>query len=174
MHTDTVLRNSAACSTCSAWAWPTRWGLAPGPSIPTTRRPCGPWASAATSSARCSGRCAAMHGESREPAVFEPGDDGRTIMGRVAEGLWKVPSDLPEQGRRYDAQRLSGVAVELKSHPTHRAAGPRDRRDLAGPAVDRWGRGLGDLGFGSEVKEALHKRAGFLVEQGLLDHLEKA
>ncbi|MDX4953610.1 DUF3363 domain-containing protein [Delftia acidovorans] len=115
-----------------------------------------------------------MHGESREPAVFEPGDDGRTIMGRVAEGLWKVPGDLPEQGRRYDAQRLSGVAVELKSHPTHRAAGPRDRRDLAGPAVDRWGRGLGDLGFGSEVKEALHKRAGFLVEQGLVDHLEKA
>lgn len=64
-----------------------------------------------------------MHGESREPAVFEPGDDGRTIMGRVAEGLWKVPSDLPEQGRRYDAQRLSGVAVELKSHlPIERQA----------------------------------------------------
>jgi len=64
-----------------------------------------------------------MHGESREPAVFEPGDDGRTIMGRVAEGLWKVPGDLPEQGCRYDAQRLSGVAVELKSHlPIERQA----------------------------------------------------
>lgn len=115
-----------------------------------------------------------MHGESREPAVFEPGDDGRTIMGRVAEGLWKVPGDLPEQGRRYDAQRLSGVAVELKSHL------PIERQTPAIGAI--WldqqliggGRGLGDLGFGSEVKEALHKRAGFLVEQGLVDHLEKA
>ncbi|MFU7556995.1 DUF3363 domain-containing protein, partial [Pseudomonas paraeruginosa] len=38
------------------------------------------------------------------------------IVERVAEGLWKVPDDLPEQGRRYDAQRLGGVAVELKSH----------------------------------------------------------
>jgi type IV secretory pathway VirD2 relaxase len=29
------------------------------------------------------------------------------IVERVAEGLWKVPADLPEQGRRYDAQRLA-------------------------------------------------------------------
>jgi len=38
------------------------------------------------------------------------------IVARVAEGLWKVPNDLDEQGRCYDAQRLGGVAVELKSH----------------------------------------------------------
>jgi hypothetical protein len=42
---------------------------------------------------------------------------------RVAEGLWKVPDDLAERGRRYDAQRLGGVAVELKSHlPIERQA----------------------------------------------------
>src|SRR3546814_3555521 len=35
---------------------------------------------------------------------------------RLAEGLWKVPDDLAEQGRRYDAQRLGGATVELKSH----------------------------------------------------------
>jgi type IV secretory pathway VirD2 relaxase len=45
------------------------------------------------------------------------------IVERVAEGLWKVPDDLAEQGRRYDAQRLGGVAVELKSHlPIERQA----------------------------------------------------
>ncbi len=38
------------------------------------------------------------------------------IVEGVAEGLWKVPDDLPERGRQYDAQRLGGVAVELKSH----------------------------------------------------------
>ncbi|MGP8473924.1 hypothetical protein [Burkholderia sp. PR2] len=31
-------------------------------------------------------------------------------MERVAEGLRKVPGDLPEQGRRYDAQHLGDVA----------------------------------------------------------------
>lgn len=36
------------------------------------------------------------------------------IVERVAEGLWKVPDDLPEQGRRYDGDRLGGVAVEVR------------------------------------------------------------
>jgi hypothetical protein len=31
------------------------------------------------------------------------------IVERVAEGLWKVPDDLAERGRQYDAQRLGGV-----------------------------------------------------------------
>jgi len=31
------------------------------------------------------------------------------------------------------------------------------------------GKGLGDLGFGSEVKHAMQQRADFLVEQGLAD-----
>ncbi|WP_445707534.1 hypothetical protein [Escherichia coli] len=37
----------------------------------------------------------------------------------VAEGLWKVPDDLPEQGRRYDAQRLGGVTVELNDYTNY-------------------------------------------------------
>jgi type IV secretory pathway VirD2 relaxase len=45
------------------------------------------------------------------------------IVERVAEGVWRVPTDLPEQGRQYDAQRLGGVAVELRSHlPIERQA----------------------------------------------------
>ena len=91
------------------------------------------------------------------------------IVERVAEGLWKVPGDLPEKGRRYDAQRLGGVAVELKSHlPIERQA-----RVIGATWLDQQliggGSGLGDLGFGSEVKEALQKRADFLAEQGLAE-----
>lgn len=91
------------------------------------------------------------------------------IVERVAEGLWKVPDDLPEQGRQYDAQRLGGVAVELKSHlPIERQARVigatwLDQQLIAG------GKGLGDLGFGSEAREALQKRADFLAEQGLAE-----
>lgn len=34
-----------------------------------------------------------------------------------------VSNDVPERGRQYDAQRLGGVAVELKSHlPIERQA----------------------------------------------------
>ena len=91
------------------------------------------------------------------------------IVERVAEGLWKVPDDLPERGRQYDAQRLGGVAVELKSHlPIERQA-----RVIGATWLDQQliggGRGLGDLGFGSETKQAMQQRTNFLAEQGLAE-----
>jgi type IV secretory pathway VirD2 relaxase len=92
------------------------------------------------------------------------------IVEREAEGVWRVPSDLAERGRQYDGQRLGGgVAVELKSHlPIERQARVigatwLDQQLIAG------GRGLGDLGFGGEVKVALRERADFLAEQGLAE-----
>ena len=89
------------------------------------------------------------------------------IVERVAEGLWKVPDDLSERGRQYDAQRLGGVAVDLKSHlPIERQA-----RVIGATWLDQQliggGRGLGDLGFGGDAKQALQQRADFLEEQGL-------
>ncbi len=89
------------------------------------------------------------------------------IVERVAEGLWKVPDDLTERGRQYDAQRLGGVAVELKSHlPIERQA-----RVIGATWLDQQlissGRGLGDLGFGGDAKQAMQQRADFLEEQGL-------
>lgn len=89
------------------------------------------------------------------------------IVERVADGLWKVPDDLAERGRQNDAQRLGGVALELKSHlPIERQA-----RVIGATWLDQQliggGKGLGDLGFGGETKEALQQRADFLEEQGL-------
>ncbi|MGV8584610.1 DUF3363 domain-containing protein, partial [Pseudomonas aeruginosa] len=68
------------------------------------------------------------------------------IVERMAEGLWKVPDDLPERGRQYDAQRRGGVAVELKSHlPIEKLA-----RIIGATWLDQQligsGRGLGELG----------------------------
>ena len=93
------------------------------------------------------------------------------IVEREAEGVWRVPGDLAEQGRQYDAQRLGGgVAVELKSHLTI----DRQARVIGATWLDQQliggGKGLGDLGFGSEVKDALRQRADFLAEQGLAEH----
>ena len=91
------------------------------------------------------------------------------IVERVAEGLWKVPADLPERGRQYDAQRLGGVTVEIKSHlPIERQA-----RVIGATWLDQQliggGQGLGDLGFGAEAKQAMQQRADFLAEQGLAE-----
>jgi len=92
------------------------------------------------------------------------------IVERVTEGLWKVPDDLPERGRRYDSQRLGGgVTVELKSNlPIE-----RQTRVIGATWLDQQliggGKGLGDVGFGGEVKDTLRQRTDFLVEQGLAE-----
>lgn len=89
------------------------------------------------------------------------------IVERVAEGLWKVPDDLAERGRQYDAQRLGGTAVKLKSHlPIE-----RQTRVIGVTWLDQQliggGRGLSELGFGGDAKQAMRQRADFLEEQGL-------
>nr|WP_321270442.1 relaxase/mobilization nuclease and DUF3363 domain-containing protein [Alcaligenes faecalis] len=89
------------------------------------------------------------------------------IVERVADGLWKVPDDLAERGRQYDAQRLGDVAVELKSHlPIERQA-----RVIGATWLDQQliggGKELGELGFGGDTKQALQQRADFLEEHGL-------
>lgn len=89
------------------------------------------------------------------------------IVERVAEGLWKVPDDLAERGRQYDAQRLGGVAVEVKSHlPIERQACVIGATWLDQQLIGG-GRGLGDLGFGGDAKQAMQQRTVFLEEQGL-------
>ncbi|MFZ3174765.1 MAG: relaxase/mobilization nuclease and DUF3363 domain-containing protein [Thiobacillus sp.] len=91
------------------------------------------------------------------------------IVERMAEGVWRVPGDLPEQGRQYDAQRLGGVAVELRSHlPIE-----RQTRVVGATWLDQQliggGKGLGEMGFGSEVRDALKQRSDFLIDQGLAE-----
>lgn len=89
------------------------------------------------------------------------------VVERIADGVWKVPDDLPAKGRQVDAGRLGGAAVTLKSHlPLEqqiRAIGSTwlDQQLVGG------GKGLGELGFGDEARDALRQRADILVEQGL-------
>lgn len=92
------------------------------------------------------------------------------IVEREAEGVWRVPKDLADKGRQYDAQRLGGgVPVELKSHlPIE-----RQTRVIGATWLDQQliggGKGLEDLGFGSEVRDALKQRSDFLIDQGLAE-----
>jgi type IV secretory pathway VirD2 relaxase len=91
------------------------------------------------------------------------------IVERVTEGVWKVPNDLPDRGRRYDADRADGALVELRSHLSVKqqvgALGATwlDRQLLSGS------KSLSLQGFGSQVREALRDREVFLVEHGLAE-----
>jgi type IV secretory pathway VirD2 relaxase len=91
------------------------------------------------------------------------------IVERVADGVWRIPGDLPERGRAYDARRISeGVVVPHSHLPIDgqvRAIGATwlDRQLIGG------GTDLANAGFGGEVREALRRRADFLVEEGLAE-----
>lgn len=91
------------------------------------------------------------------------------IVERVADGVWKVPDNLPEQGREYDARRLGAVSVEVRSRlPIERQARAMGATWLDQRLLDR-AADIADTGFGGEVRRALGKRADYLKEQGLAE-----
>jgi type IV secretory pathway VirD2 relaxase len=90
-----------------------------------------------------------------------------SLVERLSEGVWRVPADLSERGRQYDAKRLGGGAVELRSHlsiaqQTRVMGATWLDQQLVGGVTD-----MGGGGFAGEVLEALRQRGEFLVEQGL-------
>jgi hypothetical protein len=87
------------------------------------------------------------------------------IVERVEEGVWRVPPDLVERGRAYDAKRTQGALVDVRSELSVRqqvrAIGVTwlDRQLLGAPEA------LVPKGFGAEVQQTLAEREMFLVEQ---------
>jgi type IV secretory pathway VirD2 relaxase len=92
------------------------------------------------------------------------------IVERLADGLWRVPADLPEQGRRYDLARGGDLVVDLRSHlPIERqtrvlGATWLDQQLVTGAAVN-----VAHRGFGAEVQSALNERVDYLASQGLAE-----
>jgi type IV secretory pathway VirD2 relaxase len=91
------------------------------------------------------------------------------IVERLGDGVWRVPSDLPERGMRHDQARLSGVQPAIRSHlPIERQV-----RALGATWLDeqltRDARSPSSAGFGAVVARALDDRKMFLVEQGLAE-----
>jgi type IV secretory pathway VirD2 relaxase len=91
------------------------------------------------------------------------------VVERVADGVWRIPTDLPERGVRYDRGRLSGV------QPTVRSLLPVERqiRALGATWLDeqltKQSVPQSLIGFGATVQSALDGRKMFLVEQGLAE-----
>lgn len=91
------------------------------------------------------------------------------IVERIADGTWRAPPDLLQKARQYDAQKSSGLAIELRSHL------PIDQqvRAIGATWLDKQlvgdGSALADQGFGAQVCDAMHDRVDFLAEQGLAE-----
>lgn len=92
-----------------------------------------------------------------------------SIVERLQEGVWRVPKDLVERGRAYDARRAGGVQVEVRSYvPIEqqvRAIGATWLDRLLVQQRDEVSR----AGFGSEVRAALVERENFLVTHGFAE-----
>lgn len=91
------------------------------------------------------------------------------VVERVADGVWRVPSDFLSHAQVHDAQRAAGVIVELRSHlsieqQVHAQGATWLDHRLVGDAKE-----LSPKGFGAQVHGALQDRMGFLVDQGLAD-----
>lgn len=91
------------------------------------------------------------------------------IVERLEEGVWRVPKDLVDRGRAYDARRAGGVQVQVRSYlPIQRQV-----RAVGATWLDRLlvnqHDDMSPTGFGSEVRGALADREGFLVREGLAE-----
>lgn len=91
------------------------------------------------------------------------------IVERVAEGVWKVPPDLLQRAQQHDAQKATGLVIELRTHL------PIDQqvRAIGATWLDKLlvgdGAGLASQGFGAQVRDTMHSRVDFLAEQGLAE-----
>ncbi|MGY8819981.1 MAG: DUF3363 domain-containing protein [Pseudomonadales bacterium] len=89
------------------------------------------------------------------------------IVERTGEGLWHVPDDLVERGRQYDARRTGGLSVSVRSPLSiDRQIGTNGATWLDTQLIAN-NQTIGERGFGAEVRDALRRRADWLVEQGL-------
>lgn len=94
------------------------------------------------------------------------------IVERLEVGVWRVPSDLPSQGARYDFGRRGRQVVDVRSHiPLEQQVRAIGATWLDSQLIQN-GSEPGDRGFGAEVRAALRQRADFLLGQGLATERE--
>lgn len=95
------------------------------------------------------------------------------IVKRLTEGVWQVPDNLMKRAHDHDAQRLSGMDFELKSHLSVEqqvktiGATWLDRCLVTGTSSSISTEPANTRGFGLDVARALSARQSFLISEGL-------
>jgi type IV secretory pathway VirD2 relaxase len=89
------------------------------------------------------------------------------LVDRLSDGVWKVPSDLPERGHKYDLNRSGGATVDIRCHlPIERQINVIGATWLDGELVKGSAK-IPNTDFGSGIRQALKAREEFLETQGL-------
>lgn len=89
------------------------------------------------------------------------------IVERLADGVWKVPTDLLQKARTHDAKKDTGLAIELRSHLSI----DQQVRAIGATWLDKQLVGerspSASQGFGAQVRDAMRDRVEFLSTRGL-------
>ena len=92
------------------------------------------------------------------------------IVERLAEGLWRIPSNFIERAQSYDVGRTRGATVDVRSYlPIDQQTRVMGSTWLDRQLLDRTD-SVSVTGFGADVREALRQREQFLIEQGLAEN----
>ncbi len=91
------------------------------------------------------------------------------VVERVADGVWRVPSDFLSLAQAHDVQKAAGVVVELRSHLSIEQQVRAQGATWLDHQMVGDTRELSPLGFGAQVRSAVQDRADFLVEQRLAE-----
>ena len=91
------------------------------------------------------------------------------VVERMADGVWRLPSDFLSCAQAHDAQKAAGVATLLRSHlPIEQQVRVQGATWLDHEMVGDV-REMSPQGFGAQVRDALRERVDFLVEQGMAE-----
>jgi type IV secretory pathway VirD2 relaxase len=91
---------------------------------------------------------------------------------RLADGVWRVPSDLVAKGEAYDRARLGNVSVKLRCHlPIERQVRAIGATWLDQQLLD--GKPMSPIGFGAAAQQAVVQRTDVLIERGLAERRDQ-
>ena len=91
------------------------------------------------------------------------------VVERMTDGVWRVPPNFQLRAQAHDAQRAAGVTTLLRSHLTIQQQVRAQGTTWLDHQLMGDTRELLPQGFGTQVRDALRDRVGFLVEQGLAE-----
>jgi type IV secretory pathway VirD2 relaxase len=90
------------------------------------------------------------------------------IVERLADGVWRIPSDLVARGEAYDGARLGNVSVKLRCHlPIEQQIWAIGATWLDQQLLD--GGSMSPTGFGAAAHRAVVQRTDVLIERGLAE-----
>jgi type IV secretory pathway VirD2 relaxase len=89
------------------------------------------------------------------------------IVERISEGVWQIPTDLPDRGRAYDLQLAGGASLEMRCHLPIEQQIKANGATWLDHQLIKGSKDFPSTELGTSIRQALGQREDFLVTQGL-------